>query len=37
MSEAFIADSSVGVSWAVEAQASDATDELLDGVGRALP
>ena len=32
MSEGFIADSSVGVAWAVHSQASAATDELLDRV-----
>lgn len=30
MSEGFVADSSVGVAWAVHAQASALTDELLD-------
>ncbi len=30
MSEGFIADSSVGVAWAVHSQASDSTDELLE-------
>ena len=37
MSEGFIADSSVGVSWAVHSQASDATDELLDRVAAGTP
>ena len=32
MSEGFIADSSVGVAWAVNSQASQATDELLERV-----
>jgi predicted nucleic acid-binding protein len=38
MSEDFIADSSVGVAWAVHSQAGEATDELLDRVasGTAL-
>jgi predicted nucleic acid-binding protein len=37
MSEGFIADSSVGVSWAVPSQASDATDDLLDTVATGTP
>jgi predicted nucleic acid-binding protein len=37
MSEGFIADSSVGVAWAVHAQASEATDELLDRVAEGTP
>ena len=37
MSEGFIADSSVGVAWAVPAQASEATDELLDRVAEGTP
>ena len=32
MSEGFIADASVGVAWAVQSQASAATDDLLDQV-----
>jgi predicted nucleic acid-binding protein len=32
MSEGFVADSSVGVAWAVHAQSSDATAELLEKV-----
>ncbi len=32
MSEGFVADSSVGVSWAVHSQASEATDQLLEEV-----
>ena len=32
MSGAFVADSSVGVAWAVYAQASDETDALLDRI-----
>lgn len=32
MSEGFVADSSVGVAWAVHSQASDATDQLLENV-----
>ena len=32
MIEGFIADSSVGVAWAVDSQASEATDTLLDEV-----
>ena len=37
MSEGFIADSSVGVAWAVQSQASEATDELLDRVAAGTP
>jgi len=37
MSEGFIADSSVGVAWAVHSQASEATDELLDSVAAGSP
>jgi predicted nucleic acid-binding protein len=37
MIEGFIADSSVGVAWAVPAQASDATDALLDQVAAGTP
>lgn len=37
MSEGFIADSSVGVAWAVHSQASAATDQLLDGVAAGTP
>ena len=37
MSEGFIADSSVGVAWAVYSQASAATDELLDRVASGTP
>ena len=37
MSEGFIADSSVGVAWAVHSQASVATDELLDRVAAGTP
>ena len=37
MSEGFIADSSVGVAWAAHAQASEATDELLDRVAEGAP
>ena len=37
MSEGFIADSSVGVAWAVPSQASDATDGLLDEVAAGTP
>jgi predicted nucleic acid-binding protein len=37
MSDGFIADSSVGVAWAVHSQASDATDELLDRVAAGIP
>ena len=37
MSEGFIADSSVGVAWAVHSQASDATDHLLDKVAAGTP
>jgi predicted nucleic acid-binding protein len=37
VSEGFVADSSVGVAWAVHAQASDATDRLLEEVGAGAP
>ena len=37
MIEGFIADSSVGVAWAVHSQASAATDELLDRVAAGTP
>jgi predicted nucleic acid-binding protein len=37
MSEGFIADSSVGVAWAVHSQASAATDELLEEVAVGTP
>jgi len=37
MSEGFIADSSVGVAWAVPSQASHATDDLLDTVATGSP
>ncbi len=37
MSEGFIADSSVGVAWAVPSQASNATDNLLDTVAAGTP
>jgi predicted nucleic acid-binding protein len=37
MSEGFIADSSVGVAWAVPSQASHATDGLLDNVATGSP
>ena len=37
MSEGFIADSSVGVAWAVHSQASAATDELLDRLAAGTP
>jgi predicted nucleic acid-binding protein len=37
MSEGFLADSSVGVAWAVHSQASEATDELLDRVAAGTP
>ena len=37
MSEGFIADSSVGVAWAVPAQASNATDGLLDELAAGTP
>ena len=37
MNEAFIADSSVGVSWAVVSQSDEATDELLDRVAAGAP
>jgi predicted nucleic acid-binding protein len=37
MSAGFVADSSVGVAWAVHSQASDATDGLLDQVAAGTP
>lgn len=37
MSEGFVADSSVGVAWAVHSQSSAATDELLDQVAAGIP
>ncbi|HRT10846.1 MAG TPA: type II toxin-antitoxin system VapC family toxin [Candidatus Paceibacterota bacterium] len=37
MSEGFVADSSVGVAWAVHAQASNATEKLLDEVAGGIP
>jgi predicted nucleic acid-binding protein len=37
VSEGFIADSSVGVAWAVPAQSSDATDDLLNTVATGTP
>jgi predicted nucleic acid-binding protein len=37
VSEGFIADSSVGVAWAVPSQASDTTDNLLDQVATGTP
>jgi predicted nucleic acid-binding protein len=37
MNEGFIADSSVGVAWAVHSQASAAMDELLDRVAAGTP
>ena len=37
MSEGFIADSSVGVAWAVPSQAGSATDDLLDAVAAGTP
>src|SRR5580765_356916 len=37
MSEGFIADSSVGVAWAVHSQAGDATDQLLESVAAGTP
>jgi predicted nucleic acid-binding protein len=37
MTGGFIADSSVGVAWAVHSQASDATDALLDQVAAGTP
>ena len=37
MSEGFVADSSVGVAWAVHAQASDETDRLLEEVAAGTP
>lgn len=36
MSDGFVADSSVGVAWAVHSQASTATDKLLDHVGAGI-
>lgn len=37
MSEGFVADSSVGVAWAVHSQASEATDQLLEKVAIGAP
>ena len=37
MSDGLIADSSVGMAWAVHSQASDATDTLLDEVAAGTP
>jgi predicted nucleic acid-binding protein len=37
VSEGFIADSSVGVAWAVPSQASSPTDDLLDTVAAGTP
>jgi predicted nucleic acid-binding protein len=37
VSEGFIADSSVGVAWAVPSQASDTSDNLLDQVATGTP
>ncbi len=37
MSEGFIADSSVGVAWAVHSQASEVTEELLDRIASGTP
>ena len=37
MSDGFIADSSVGVAWAVHSQASDASDQLLEEVAAGTP
>lgn len=37
MSEGFVADSSVGVAWAVHSQASEATDQLLEKVAAGAP
>ena len=37
MSEGFIADSSVGVAWAVHSPASKATDDLLDSAAAGTP
>jgi predicted nucleic acid-binding protein len=37
MSEGFVADSSVGVAWAVPSQSSRATDDLLDRVSAGTP
>ena len=36
MSEGFVADSSVGVAWAVHSQASNATDQLLERVATGM-
>ncbi len=37
MSDGFVADSSVGVAWAVQSQASGATDQLLEKVSAGAP
>jgi predicted nucleic acid-binding protein len=37
MSKAFVADSSVGVAWAVLSQSSEATDRLLNDVASGTP
>jgi predicted nucleic acid-binding protein len=37
MSEGFVADSSVGVAWAVPSQSSRATDDLLDRASAGTP
>lgn len=37
MSKGFVADSSVGVAWAVHSQASEATDQLLEAVAAGAP
>ncbi len=37
MSEGFVADSSVGVAWAIHSQASEATDALLEQVAAGTP
>ena len=37
MNEGFVADSSVGVAWAVHSQASDDTDQLLEDVAAGTP
>ena len=37
MSEGFVADSSVGVAWAVHSQGSDDTDKLLESVAAGTP
>lgn len=37
MSEGLVADSSVGVAWAVHSQASEATDHLLENVAAGTP